>query len=372
MNSDQYKQLDRLLQSVLDRPFEERDAFLRQACAGNALLERRVRALLSSEADAKSFLEQPAIEVAAAALGDEQNDSANASADSLIGRTLAHYQIIEKLGAGGMGVVYKAEDVRLHRSVALKFLSDDLDRESEALSRFRREARIASGLNHPNICTIYDVGEQDGRAFIAMEHLQGSTLKETIAGHSRLDINTVVTLGIEIADALDAAHSAGIVHRDIKPANVFVTPRGHAKILDFGLAKAQHVTVDAESPTLSYIATHRGVALGTAAYMAPEQSTGGPVDHRVDIWALGIVLYEMATGTRPFAAVRLPVENAPELERIVSRCLEIDRERRYQHASEIRSDLERLKAQIDSPRGAVSATAVRLRLGRNQLLGVLG
>jgi TolB-like protein/tRNA A-37 threonylcarbamoyl transferase component Bud32/tetratricopeptide (TPR) repeat protein len=374
MNSDQYKQLDRLLQSVLDRPVEEREAFLRHACAGDASLERRVRALLTSEEHARNFLEQPAIEVAAA-LGGERNDSAQNSADALIGRTLAHYQIIERLGAGGMGVVYKAQDVRLHRSVALKFLSDDMARESEALSRFRREARIASGLNHPNICTIYDIGEQDGRAFIAMEHLQGSTLKETIAARSRLDINTVVTLGIEIADALDAAHSAGIVHRDIKPANVFVTPRGHAKVLDFGLAKAHHVTVDAESPTLSSHATHRGLVLGTAAYMAPEQATGGAVDHRVDIWALGVVLFEMATGTRPVAAVRLPVENAPELERIISRCLEIDRERRYQHASEIRSDLERLKTRIDSARGGKSVTAVRLRwaqAGRKQLLGVLG
>src|SRR5262245_25980333 len=374
MNSDQYRQLDRLLQSVLDRPYEEREAFLRQACAGDESLERRVRALLTSEENAKNFLEQPAIEVAAA-LGGERNDSAQDSGDTLIGRTLAHYRIIEQLGAGGMGVVYKAEDVRLHRSVALKFLSDDMARESEGLSRFRREARIASGLNHPNICTIYDIGEQDGRAFIAMEHLEGSTLKEAIAAHSRLDMNTVLTLGIEIADALDAAHSAGIVHRDIKPANLFITPRGHAKVLDFGLAKAQPVRVDVDSPTLSSVATHRGLVLGTAAYMAPEQAAGAAVDHRVDIWALGVVLYEMATGTRPFAAVRLPVENAPELERIISRCLEIDRERRYQHASEIRSDLERLKALVDSARGAISPPVGRLRwaqLGRKKLLGVLG
>ena len=277
--------------------------------------------------------------------------------DSLIGQTFSHYRIVEKLGAGGMGVVYKAEDTRLGRFDALKFLTDDLAPDRGALSRFQQEARTASSLNHPNICTIYDVGEQDGRSFITMEYLDGSTLKEKITEHRGLEMDTVLTLGIEIADALDAAHSVGVIHRDIKPANIFISPRGHAKILDFGLAKmGKAIGHAADSPTLSSRATQGDVVLGTAAYMAPEQARGDTVDHRADIWALGLVLYEMATGTRPMAGVRLRVEKSPELERIILKCLEADRELRYQQASDVRADLQRLRRDSGSTQ-APSITA---------------
>jgi serine/threonine protein kinase/tetratricopeptide (TPR) repeat protein len=352
MNLDHWKQLDSLLQSALERPLEERDAFLQHACAGDEPLERRVRALLSAEAGAKHFLERPAIEVAALSLARDETDNAPERTDSLIGQTFSHYRIVERLGAGGMGVVYKAEDTRLGRFDALKFLTDDLARDRGALSRFQQEARTASSLNHPNICTIYDVGEQDGRSFITMEYLEGSTLKEKITEHRGLEMDTVLTLGIEIADALDAAHSVGVIHRDIKPANIFISPRGHAKILDFGLATmGKAIGHAADSPSLSSRATQGGVVLGTAAYMAPEQARGDPVDHRADIWALGLVLYEMSAGTRPVAAVQLRVEKSAELEHIVSKCLETDRELRYQHASDVRSDLQRLKRDSGSVQG---------------------
>jgi len=360
MDLDHWKQLDSLLQSVLERPLEERDAFLRHACAGNESLERRVRALLAAEPDAKHFLERPAIAVAGLSPAHDQNGEPE-RADPLIGQTLSHYRIVEKLGGGGMGVVYKAEDTRLHRFVALKFLTDELARDREALSRFQREARTASALNHPNICTIHDVGVQDGRSFITMEYLEGSTLKETIAGRRGLELDTVLTLGMEIADALDAAHSAGIIHRDIKPANIFISPRGHAKILDFGLAKmGSLIPHAADAPTLSG-ATQGGMVLGTAAYMAPEQARGDTVDHRADLWALGLVLCEMATGTRPMAGVRLRVEQSPDLERIIAKCLEADRELRYQHASDIRTDLQRLRRDSSSAPAPSPTTTLPIR-----------
>ena len=370
MDAERWKRVDELLHSALCVPSDRRDEFLREVCAGDAELEQEVRSLLTSHRNLGGFLERPAIKVAAQTIAQAE---AREAGDSVLGRTISHYRVLGKLGSGGMGVVYEAEDVRLGRRVALKFLPESLAHDKRTLQRFEREARVASSLNHPNICTIYEVEEYDHQPVIVMELLEGKSLKERIR-EGPISTDELLDFGIQASDALEAAHAKGIIHRDIKPANIFVIGQARVKILDFGLAKVRPSHF-AENESSEEALTLDGIIPGTTSYMSPEQVRGEEIDARSDLFSLGVVLYEMATGKRPFAGKnRVVTMNAilnaepaaaskvnpslpAGLDTIIARALEKKREKRFQHAADICSDLKRLKGETQKAPAVVATDA---------------
>ena len=369
MDAERWKQVDNLLQSALLVPSDQRDEFLRQACAGDTALEQEVRSLLTSHRNVDGFLERPAIMVAAHTIALQARET-----DAVLGQTISHYRVLRKLGSGGMGVVYEAEDIRLGRRVALKFLPASLAHDKRTLQRFEREARAASSLNHPNICTIYEVEEHDHQPVIVMELLEGESLKQRIR-EGPISTAELLDFGIQMSDALEAAHAKGIIHRDIKPGNMFIVGGGRMKILDFGLAKVRDPQV-AESESEEESLTLDGVIPGTTSYMSPEQVQGEEIDTRSDLFSLGVVLYEMATGQRPFvaknrvllmnailsakpaAASRMNPALPASLDTILARALEKHRKKRFQRAADICSDLKRLRMETEKAPTAVALAPV--------------